>query len=238
MNRIIPSPADRSRMTLRRRRLSALPAVVLALLLAGCTASAPRDVTSPSATSTPSASTSSTSAIDTTNWIPYTSKQFGLSLKHPPGWTVTPAERDWTLEADAGDMGSSGQDGFSSPNGNIYVTVFATPAKDTPETLEGVAAWVERYCQQKSASCATQDSVPLCNERKDCHPGLLVTVDGRFFEAFFTGGNHHGQMIGVLVHLADGHESLEPYGGARRLLEGFLNTMGVIPARPDQIPPG
>ncbi|HSN43089.1 MAG TPA: hypothetical protein VLR88_03425 [Propionibacteriaceae bacterium] len=244
MTRLLPSLAARSRMALHGPRLGALPAVVLGLLLAGCTSSAAPDTTSPSVTSpsvTPPwvASLPSTSPIDTANWIPYLSKQFSLSLNHPPGWTVTPAEHDWTLEADAGVMESSGQDGFSSPNGNIYVTVFSTPIRDTPETLDGVAAWVEKYCQTKNASCSGRESaVPLCNERKDCHPGLLVTVDGRFYEAFFTGGFHRGKMVGVLVHLADGHESLEPYGGTRRLLEGFLSTLDVFPARPDQIPPG
>jgi len=40
-----------------------------------------------------------------------------LQLQHraPSGWTVNPAEHDWTLEADADDWGGGGSEGFSAP---------------------------------------------------------------------------------------------------------------------------
>jgi len=79
--------------------------------------------------------------------------------------------------------------------------------------------------------------VPLCNGT-DCDPGLLVTGDGEFVQAFFTGGKHKGRMIVVEVGRPEWHESVARYGGARRLLEGFLSGMGVCPARPDQAPAG
>jgi hypothetical protein len=163
----------------------ALRAALMLVLLAGCTPTAPSANTSPStpiqttATSAPSAS-----PIDTTNWTVYESKQYGFSIKHPPGWEVWPAERDWTLKADAGQEGRGGQETFVTPAGDLYVAVWSAPAKDTPQTPEGVAAWVEQYCKLAGrSSCSGLDrSVPLCNGT-NCDPGLLVTVDGDSVEA-------------------------------------------------------
>lgn len=223
----------------------ALRAALMLVLLAGCTPTAPSANTSPStpiqttATSATSATSSpSASPIDTTNWTVYESKQYGFSIKHPPGWEVLPAERDWTLKADAGQEGRGGQETFVTPAGDLYVAVWSAPAKDTPETPEGVATWVEQYCKLAGNSCSGLDrSVPLCNGT-DCDPGLLVTVDGDFVEAFFTGGKHKGRMIAVEVGLPESAEPVAEYGGARRLLEDFLSGMGVCPAQPDQSQPG
>jgi hypothetical protein len=184
---------------------------------------------------------SSTSVpIDTTTWIAYTSRRYGFTLKHPAGWIARPAKHDWTLKADAKYLDSGAQDGFLAPDGDLYVAVWATPARDTPQTLEGVGAWVEQYCQHAGSPCpgVKDQAVPLCNERWDCHPGLLVPFAGREFRAFFTGGDFGGQMVGVDVGRPDWHESLAKWGGARRLLEAFLSTMDVCPARPGQMPPG
>ena len=45
-------------------------------------------------------------------------------------------------------------------------------------------------------------------------------------------------MIVMEVGLPEWHQNVAKYGGARRLLEGFLSGMGVCPARPDQAPAG
>ncbi|MBK8460515.1 MAG: hypothetical protein IPL43_10335 [Micropruina sp.] len=212
--------------------MGALPAVVLGLLVAGCTAAAPPVLTAPSVTppvaAVPSVTPSpSASPLDTSNWIVYKSKQYGFSLKHPLGWTVEPSAK----------YGHAGGELFLTPAEDLYVRVWSTPIKDLPESLEGVAAWVELYCKQVGYSCALDQAVPLCNGR-DCHPGLLVGVDDGFVEAFFTGGQHKGQIVGVEVGLPESAENVAKYGGARRLLEGFLFTMDVCPARPDQRPQG
>lgn len=220
----------------------ALRAALMLVLLAGCTPTAPSANTSPStpiqttATSATSATSSpSASPIDTTNWTVYESMQYGFNIKHPPGWEVLPAERDWTLK-DAGQEGRVGLETFATPAEDLIVAVWSAPAKDTPETPEGVAAWVEQYCKVAGKSCSGLDrSVPLCNGT-DCDPGLLVTDDGDFVEAFFTGGKHKGRMIAVGVGLPESAKPVAEYGGARRLLEGFLSGMGVCPARPDQAP--
>lgn len=218
----------------------ALGALML-VLLAACTPAAPLANTSPSTpiqtTATSATSAPSASPIDTTDWTAYESKQYGISIKHPPGWLVRPADSDWTLEANAGQEGSAGKEMFVTPAHDLYVAVWSAPAQDTPETPEGVAAWVEQYSKQVGKSSSALDrSVPLCNGM-NCDPGLLVTDDG-FVEAFFTGGKHPGRMIAVEVGLPEWAEPVAAFGGARRLLEGFLSGMGVCPAGPDQAPVG
>lgn len=225
-------------MVLDGQRLGALPAVVLGLLLAGCTASAPSVTTRPSVTLPPPvtavpsvAPSPSASPLDTSNWIAYTSKQYGFSLKHPPGWTVGPAAKKGLGEGEL----------FVTPGQDVYVHVSSTPAKDTPETWEGVAAWVEKHCQQGGEPCpgVLDRAVKLCNGSTECHPGLLVPDFGESsFEAIFTGGDYKGQMVSVDVALPESHQNVARYGGSRRLLEGFLSTMDVCPARPDQTPSG
>ena len=232
MKSLPASQAGLSRIALRS-------AAALILVLAGCTPVAPSTTHSPAATirATPAASSPGASPIDTTNWTVYGSKRYGFTIKHPPGWTVNPAEHDWTLEADAPDWGGGGSEGFSAPF-SLYVTVWSTPAKDVPATLEGVTAWVRKYCDHGGSSCIDLDrAVPLCNGT-DCQSGLLVGFNGVEFEAFFIGGKHKDTMVGVSVGLPEGHENAAKYGGARRLLEGFLAGMGVCPAQPDQTQKG
>ena len=179
----------------------------------------------PAATATPNEG-----PLDTTTWTPYKSEQSSFSLKHPPGWTVWPAARDWTPE-DAGQTHKDGQEVFVTPADDLYVAVWSTPVTATPETLEDVTSWVKRYCKQTGGSCSgLERSVPLRNGT-ECDPGLLVTFDGEFVQAFFfTGGQHKGRMIVMEVGLPESHQNVAKYGGSRRLLEGFLSGMGVCPA--------
>ena len=139
----------------------ALSAALMLILLAGCTSAAPSASTSPSTpiqttarSATSAASSPSASPLDTTNWTPYESKQYGFTLKHPPGWTVWPAARDWTLEADAGQPGMAARKMFVTPADDLYVAVWSTPVNDTPETPDGIAAWVKQYCKQAQAAVA------------------------------------------------------------------------------------
>ena len=155
--------------------LGAIFLVALTLVLAGCTGPAPSAGSPPPATlsspaATPVTMSPSPSPIDTTTWIPYKSKQFGFTLKHPPGWTVEPADGAWSVKAEKKEPGGGSHEGFSAPGGDVYVTAWSTPAKGIPETLEGVAAWIEEFCRQTGGSCpGIQDrSVPLCNGRAAC----------------------------------------------------------------------
>ena len=143
-------------------------------------------------------------------------------------------------------MGEGAEEHFVPPANDLRVAVWSAPAEDTPETREGVAAWVERYCKKEGSSCSGLDrSVPLCNGT-DCYPGLLVTVDNQFgahdedsyVSAFFTGGKHKGRIIGVYLGRPEGDDVVAKYGGARPLIEAFLAGMDVCPDRPDQAPAG
>ena len=62
---------------------------------------------------------------------------------------------------------------------------------------------MKRYCKQTGGRCSGLDrSVPLCNGT-DCDPGLLVTDDDDFVQAFFTDGKHKGRMIVMEVGLPE-----------------------------------
>jgi hypothetical protein len=128
-----------------------------------------------------------------------------------------------------------------SPAGDLFIGLWSTPVGNTTETPEGVAAWVEKFCTHAGSPCPgiLDRSVPLCHERKDCHPGLLVpSPDDQEFRAFYTDADHGGQIVGLDVGLPERAPEMAKYGGARRILEALLSTMDVCLAQPDQSPPG
>ena len=222
----------------------ALRAALMLVLLAGCTPTAPSANTSPS-TPIQTTATPATACDVITQRVADRHDELdcvrveAVRLQHQAPTRVDGVARRTRLDARGrrrtGGQGRPGD--VLTPAHDLYVAVWSAPATDTPETLEGVAAWVEQYCKLAGRSCSGLDrSVPLCNGT-DCDPGLLVTDDG-FVEAFFTGGKHKGRMIAVEVGLPEWAEPVAEYGGARRLLEGFLSGMGVCPARPDQSPAG
>ena len=195
--------------------------------------------TAPSPTVTPG-----DAPIDTTSWTTYQSERYSFAIGHPPDWTVTPADHDWTLEADADDWLSTGQDMFTSPDGHVRVSAWAVPVDadqemwvDSPaESWANVAAWVEDYCQAAGTPCegVIDRAVPLCLERRDCHPGLLVPFP-EDVQAFFTNGGAGADMVVVAIWRGRSSPAVASYGGSQRLLEGFLATMCVWPA--DALPP-
>jgi hypothetical protein len=177
--------------------------------------------------------TPTTAPVETTGWTTYVSERYGFAIGYPPDWTVVPSDHDWTMEADGVDFTSGGHEAFLSPAEDVRVSAWSVPTP-TPESSEGVMAWVDEYCQGPSSSCADLEdrAVPLCNERRDCHPGVLVPFEGDV-QAFFTGGSHQGRMVVVAVWRPESHPSVADHGGSRALLQAFLSTMGVCPAPPD-----
>jgi hypothetical protein len=102
------------------------------------------------------------------------------------------------------------------------------PPQDMPEL---VVEWAERYCELAELSpCAgiSDRAVPLCIERRDCHPALLVPFDEGTV-AFVNGGIFPDAQV-IAVWRAESDPELVPYGGARKLLEAYLLTVGVCPA--------
>jgi len=190
--------------------------------------------TAPSETSSPTAS-----PIDTTAWTTFRSDRYGFSIGHPPDWTVLPADHDWTLAADADPWQTTGMETFLSPAGDVAASawsVAADPGTTIEETSAAVVAWVEQYCEQTGTEAdinpctGIEDrAVPLCNERRDCHPGLLVPFHSDV-QAFFTGGNYQAEMVVVAVWRPETDPSVAQYGGSQRLLEAFLSTMDVVPS--------
>jgi hypothetical protein len=226
--------------------LPRLAALLALLLLTGCTASPPMpsEPPSPSGSSTPvsmrpttgpapsgsaPAESPTLSPLDTADWTSYVSERYGFRIGHPADWTVVPATRSWTMEEDAGAMETPGQDGFLSAEGDLWLTAWAAPYT-AGETLHGVQRFAEQYCGESlNTECATigDRAVRLCNEMRDCHPGLLVPFEFDTI-AFFTGGMHGQQMTVVAVWRAPDFPA-RGYGTAREILDAFLSTMDVWP---------
>jgi hypothetical protein len=183
----------------------------------------------PSASATPNSS-----PIDITSWTTYQSDRYGFSIGHPSDWTDVPADHDWTLLGDATNWLSTGQEVFRAPGNAIRVSAWSIPVDRgaTPETSEAVEAWIVSYCNASINAPCDQihtRAVPLCVERRDCHPGLLVPFTDDV-QAFFTGGIYGDRMVVVAVWWGESQPAVAPYGGARRLLEAFLLTMHVCEA--------
>ena len=186
----------------------------------------------PSGTPSPSPSTK---PIDTTRWSTYTSDQYGFTVGHPRGWSEIPATRDWQFARDVRVVANKGQDTFLAPSGELAVSVWNAPLERGTriDSTADIEAWVANYCNESGgAPCSGIDdrAVALCLEARDCHPGVLVSFDTDV-QAFFSGGIYESDAMTVVeVWRGDDHFSAAPYGGAKRLLEGFLSTMAVWPA--------
>jgi hypothetical protein len=174
-------------------------------------------------------------ASDTSAWTAYVSDRYGFSVGHPAGWTELPADHAWTLGADQADPSSGGIDRLIAPDGDIRVGAWSVALeRGTPAHLDGtdVEAWVEAYCQATGMAPCTEiaeRAVPLCLERRDCHPGLLVLFDDSI-QAFFSGGIYDpDKMMVVAIWNGASQAAVAPYDGSRLLLEAILSTMSVWP---------
>ncbi|MET4099515.1 hypothetical protein ABIB37_001752 [Agrococcus sp. UYP10] len=217
--------------------------VVLAVLLAtGCTASPPAPTGSATASPEPAASTAPASSdpvetsggpraasIDTSDWITFASERYRFSIGHPPDWTVEPSEHDWTTASDAQRVDSTGQEAFMSPQGDIRVSAWAAPAP-SEESRDALQAWVEQYCEESAnRPCdAVDEAQPLCVERWDCHPAMLV-VFAQDVQAFMTGGVMGRQTVVVALWREEADGAIPGYGTPAELLRAFLATMDVCP---------
>lgn len=222
----------RQQRTIRRGLAAGAALLAASAVLALVVLDRPEDSAQVTPAAPTQASSSTASPIDTTAWTTFASDRYGFSIGHPSDWTVQPADHDWTLTEDAEEFPSTGWESFHSPRGDVGVSawsVAAEPGTTIEQTSEGVEAWVEEYCQQTDARPCTgiaDRAVPLCNERRDCHSGLLVPFEDDV-QAFFTGGNYQDEMVVVAVWRPETHGTVQPYGGSQQLLEAFLSTMDV-----------
>ena len=93
-----------------------------------------------------------------------------------------------------------------------------------------VRVWAEQYCELEGLTpCegVADRAVPLCIEKWDCHPALLVKFD-QGTAAFVAGGNSPAPQVIAVWH-DESDPDLARYGGARSLLEAYLLTVGVCP---------
>lgn len=233
---------DRLRRTYRRRNATRVVGVgvaaAIAVFVAGPRLTGNSDHAEPGPAAPPSSTLSpppSSKPIDTTTWTTYTSEQYGFKVGHPPDWSEIPATREGTVPRDILHWHSSAHDGFLSPDGNVLVTVWNAPLEPGThiESTTDLSQWVKGYCEQSDShpcSGIRDRAVDLCLEARDCHPGLLVPFN---FDAhaFFSGGIYDARAMTIVsIWQPESAPSLLSYGGAQRLLKGFLSTMAVWPA--------
>lgn len=186
------------------------------------------------ATPTPLMTSSATAGatlgpIDTTSWVTYVSDRYGFSVDHPADWEEKPGDPDSYLATDAKAWGSTATDDFSHPGAadglSVRISVWST--KVAPGTT--LKAWIDAFCPAayNTAPCAQgymDRAVPV--ETKDHHPGLLVRPYDTM--AFFLEGE---TMLVIAIWRDEADPAVQPYGGARRLIEAFISTL-TFPVQP------
>jgi hypothetical protein len=150
---------------------------------------------------------------------------------------VRPAERAWAFESDATDRSSPATEDLNSPAGDVRVSVWSVPLETVPEHWgwvphEDLVPWIESYCEATGntpCSGILSRAVPLCLERWDCHPGLLVPFDDAV-QAFFSAGLYEQDQMVVMSVWGNAFDpAVACYGGREALIEAFLSVMAVWP---------
>ncbi|MFD3443351.1 hypothetical protein ACFDTO_01970 [Microbacteriaceae bacterium 4G12] len=107
------------------------------------------------------------------------------------------------------------------------------------ETQRAVITWAGQYCELANLTPCTgigNRGVPLCIERRDCHPALLVPF--REGTAAFVSGGIFPKPRVFAVWRPEGDPAVAQYGGAQAILEAYLLTVGVCRDEPDGDPRG
>jgi len=175
----------------------------------------PAAVVSPAPTASPAPTVV---PIDTSGWGLFSSAHNWLGILFPRDWTEVAADHDWTLAKDAA-WPNTAADRFTSPDGQVIVAAWSVPI-DPGATLE---EWIAAYCPLNTTPCAgiAQRAVPIFTDPEKHLPGLLVPFDGNA-QAFFLRGE---RIWVVAVWRGESDLSVAPYGGARRLLQAFAESM-------------
>jgi hypothetical protein len=136
---------------------------------------------------------------------------------------------------DALDWMSPAHDVFTPLDGDVRVSAWSVPlAPSSPVgSRAALEAWIEEHCLVSGTSPCTgiaDRAVEVCPQLMDCTEGLLVPFSDTV-QAFFLSSSHGTDtMTVVAVWRSETHSSVVPYGGARTLLERFLDSMGVWPS--------
>jgi hypothetical protein len=185
----------------------------------------------PTASATPSPAPVGTVAptvlgpLDTAAWTTYTSTRYGFTIGHPAGWSTVASNHAWAFPADATDFPPKAGETFHSPPDDVAVSAWSVAI--TPGTT--LASWLQTYCAvaESNTPCSALGGNTI-SISMDGHAGLLVRFKDDT-QAFSLIGN---QLYVVACWRPEAEASVAPYGGATRLLEGYLATMHLL-----QVPP-
>jgi hypothetical protein len=211
----------------------------------GGPAPTPSTTPAPTTSASPSASSAveASPPVDVSDWETRTSAQYGFTYGLPTGWTVTPATRAWDETLDVPlDVLSTGMESVeTSTGGGIRFSAWQVPldAGETVDTTEDLIAFAERYCAligDSPCEGIADRAVPLCMERRDCHAALLVPFDDDVLAFFRIVEGESDPVTIAAIWRPERDLSVTRFGGARRLLEGFLQTMDVWPPNDGQVP--
>jgi len=248
-DRVLDAALDEVHLTNQRRRLAALPwrtfslntplrvaagiAIVAVLGFAALSflgrgpgyggAPTPGPTSVPSSTAATSPAATSLGAIDTTTWATYTSTRYGFSIGYPADWIVRSADHDWAFPADATSFPPTAGETFHTPAGGVAVSAYAVTV--APGTT--MSAWLQAYCPvaESNSPCTALQSRPTS---LDGHAGSIVR---------FTEDTQAYVLIGTRLYIvgcwrSESDPTVLPFGGASRLLDGFLSTMHLLPGGP------
>jgi hypothetical protein len=202
------------------------------------TTTPPATPTAP-ATGVPTAPTA-TFTVDVEAWTPYTSEVHGITTAYPPGWAVRQeATRGWDAAIDVPFPEEI------SPAADVFVNDARTVALrlwNVPADIEAIAnsrpaliAWVEEFCDSadyfEPCDGIAERAIPMCRERRDCHPDAVIVPFDEDTVAFFVGAED--ALTIAHVPRGDADPAAAQYGGAIRLLQAFLETMNVTVPQPE-----
>jgi hypothetical protein len=182
----------------------------------------------PTATAAPSSAALGTVSptvsglIDTATWATYTSTRYGFTIGHPADWLELPSNHDWAFPADATDFPPAGGETFRTPTDDVGVSAWSVAvASGTTMTT-----WLQMYCPVAEHNPCTALEGLTSTVGMDGHPGTLVAFT-EDTQAFILIGD---RMYIVGCWRPESDSTVAPYGGATRLLKGFLATMHLLPA--------
>jgi hypothetical protein len=179
----------------------------------------------PSAVASPSPAASALGPLDTTGWTIYTSARYGFSIGHPADWMVLPSNHVWVFPADVVCCPPPAAESFATPANDVGVSIWSAGIKagTTGDT------WIQAYCKvMESESPCTDLQTHSIATSMDGHAGRLVLFAADT-QAFIQVGN---RMYVVACWRPESDPTVAQFGGARRLIEGYLSTMHLVPGGP------
>jgi len=184
----------------------------------------PAPTTSPRPTTAP---TPTLGPMDTTGWVPFTSERYGFTISRPADWSEIPSDPDWTFEKDIESWSSTATESFFTTKVGGGVKVSAWAVRVTPGTT--AESWIKSWCDGTNvAPCVGLAGKSHAVASGDGHSGVF-TQQTDTLAAFVVGETVY--VVGIWREEND--PSVQPYGTATRLLEGFISTL-TLPAEPPE----